>query len=206
MNCSNCGEVASNNVNFCRRCGSALAHHDPESTSTITRLMVSNATPVFPQMGSQVVPLSQRDSLSQDTAPNVSTPDNKELIHWARTAAMKKIFLTVAIVAFALLVLNLLSAFFGGGVEVSATNAAPSVVEQFKVLALVLLRLTMVVAVPLFPSILFWKIAYSLSLDIYHKTLVRFIMIGMYLVFATAALVILFPLFVISRLLLQVLR
>jgi len=206
MNCSNCGEVASDNVNFCRRCGLALGHHDPESTSTITRSIVNNANLVFPQVGSQVVPLSQGDALSsQDTAPGVSTPDNKELIDWARIAAMKKVLLTIAIVAFALLVLNLLSAFFG--TEISVTNApAPSVINQFKMLALILLRLTTVVALPLLPSIVFWRVAHNIYLDLFHESLVRFIMVTMYLIFATASLVILFPEFVISRWLLQVLR
>jgi hypothetical protein len=166
MNCENCGEVASDNVRFCRRCGSALGDHDPESTSAITRSIVSDGTPLFPQVGSQVVPLSQGDSLSsQDTAPSVPTPDNKELIVWARTAAMKKVLLAFAIVAFALLVLSLQSAFFGGGTEISATNApVPSLINQFKMLALVLLRLTMVVVLPLLPSIVFWRVAHNTAL------------------------------------------
>lgn len=59
MNCSVCGEPSTSEVKFCRKCGASLKQHAPDDTSVITRPIVKEEVPFFPQTGAPVVPLEK---------------------------------------------------------------------------------------------------------------------------------------------------
>ncbi|MDQ3258402.1 MAG: hypothetical protein M3R15_31705 [Acidobacteriota bacterium] len=62
MNCSVCGATFDSEVNFCRKCGTSLEHHAPDTAPATTRLMIEEDALFFPQTGAHVVPIEKVDS------------------------------------------------------------------------------------------------------------------------------------------------
>jgi hypothetical protein len=77
MNCSICGEPSTSEVNFCRKCGASLKQHAPDDTSVITRPIVKEEMPFFPQTGAPVVSLKKD---SNDEKETVKQPGKSEML------------------------------------------------------------------------------------------------------------------------------
>jgi hypothetical protein len=92
MNCPRCGEASGAEVNYCRKCGSALMQHDPESTSVITRSLNQDA-PIFPNVGKPVVPLPRADpqEVSSTETPFLDLPNPETIQHRAAAAQAQRV-------------------------------------------------------------------------------------------------------------------